>query len=283
MLPDGRWWLDDEGNRRSANDGQFVGRTLAERRHAFRHLGLVEINVSRAFVHAAWDVRRVALGSLLAAFEALSIRPQETTVFLDTYFGGWNREIFLNRNLALERMGSLAGYKDTEPYGGIKVQYRDPVNVREEGDMIRSAFERWDRNRVFTNAGEMEEPFSRFALIFRPDKRDERLEFSYIGADSAAVRVFGEDWARTAIGREACRSQPDFEFDDRVCAAYGEVLRTGEPHVDHVRAPIRRDGADPVWVPYRRLVLPAETPSGTPLVISVCDVRQDIAIPFMSA
>jgi len=119
--------------------------------------------------------------------------------------------------------------------------------------------------------------------LFRPGRREEVLNFMHVGARSAAVRVFGRDWAKFAVGREAERSQPDFEFDDRVCDAYDLVRQTGEPYVDHIRAAIRRNGADPVWVPYRRLVVPARTAKGDPIVMSICDVRQDIDIPFMTA
>jgi len=60
-------------------------------------------------------------------------------------------------------------------------------------------------------------------------------------------------------------------------------LENGAPMVDHIRGIIRRDGADPIWVPYRRLVVPTRNRLGAPIVVSICDIRQDLAIPFMTA
>ncbi len=115
------------------------------------------------------------------------------------------------------------------------------------------------------------------------DRATHQLVFDHIGNKSGSVHVFGEEWAARALKQRCTRTQPDYEFDDRVCDAYQMVMESGEPLVDHIRAIIRRDGDDPVWVPYRRIVLPTRDRFGTPIVVSICDIRQDLAIPFMAA
>ena len=156
--------------------------------------------------------------------------------------------------------------------------------MRAEGDLIQGAFETWDRSNSYFMPQKLNSlgVLAQCALSFKRERKDSRLLFDHIGRASGAVRVFGGEWAETAIGQLCHRSQPDFEFDDRVCEVYQRVLDTGEPVVDHIRAIIRKDGGDPAWVPYRRLVVPSRDRMGVPVVLSICDVRNDLVIPFMS-
>ena len=162
---------------------------------------------------------------------------------------------------------------------------RPLADVRNEGELIRTAYEGWDsRGSEFSHAHDNGLwRVAKFALGFRHDRRESYLVFDHIGEAASATHVFGRKWAATAFGRECDRSQPDFEFDERVCDVYEQVLNSGEPWLDHIRALIHIEGKDPIWVPYRRLVVPAKDRMGAPIVVSICDIRQDVDIPFMPA
>ena len=100
-----------------------------------------------------------------------------------------------------------------------------------------------------------------------------------IGAKSPTARVFGDDWATRAVGK---KNVPDAQYDHRVSSVYAPVLDEGRPRVDHVRALIRRDGRDPVWAPYRRLLMPGSTDKGVAVVICLSELTQEVDIPFLA-
>lgn len=246
---------------------------------------MVEVHADQNGVRLIWDVANVSSASIVAAGCFLFQQNDPVDITLEFYWGAWNRERHTSPDRATKRIAALAGYRDVEPYRGTKVVKRSMDTVRDEGALIRAAFEAWDAGKS-TFLRRLDERFgniAEFALAFRRNRRDSHLVFDHIGRASGAVRVFGRDWADTARGRYCDRSQPDFEFDERVCDDYQTVLEKGEPIVDHIRAVIHRDQGDPVWVPYRRLVLPTRDRMGTPMIVSVCDIRQDVAIPFMPA
>ncbi len=280
----GAWWLDDSGR---CLPHDFVENNLQARRRAFRYLNLVEVATSGTSVNVAWDVAHASPLSIMMVGQFLTTRSPDDNVTLEYFWGAWNRETALSPASAMKRIADLASYRDVVPYSGTMIVRRPLLAVRDEGSLIRMTFEAWDRDGAYFMLGPPGDNqlagIAKFALGFRPDRAEQRLLFDHIGAASGAVRVFGNAWARDAVGRVCHRTQPDFEFDDRVCSSYAQVLETGEPFVDHIRAAIRRDGGDPVWVPYRRLVIPTRDRFGAPVVLSVCDVRQDIDIPFMAA
>ncbi len=281
---EGKWWFDETGR---YLPHRFVDKNVHARRRAFRYFNLVEVLASRASIKMSWDVAHVSPLAIMMAGRFLTTRLPTANVTLEYFWGAWNRETSLSPAAAIKRMADIASYRDVVPYSGTMVVRRPLHSVRSEGNLIRSTFESWDRDGAYFMLGPSGDnqlaEISKFALGFRPDRGEHRLIFDHIGEASGAVQVFGDEWARDAVGRACHRTQPDFEFDDRVCSSYAQVLETGEPYVDHIRAAIRRDGGDPVWVPYRRLVIPSRDRFGAPVVLSVCDVRQDINIPFMVA
>jgi hypothetical protein len=59
-----------------------------------------------------------------------------------------------------------------------------------------------------------------------------------------------------------------------VSIAYREVLKTGEPHYDHVMASMLTPEQVPLWVPYQRVVLPHRFPDGRMGVAVVSQLGQ---------
>jgi len=278
----GFWWVDDCGR---FIDHSKIGIDRDARRTAFRYLGMVEIVAEKSAVRVRWDVSSASNESIISAAFFLSTRPKSTRVTLEFFWGAWNLEILSHNTNALARMSELATFRSAEPFKGIKRAMRPLENIRDEGDLLKHAFELWDHDRnYFENYGAHKlGKMAPYALSFRQRQSDGHLIFDHIGMHSGSTQIFGKSWAENAVGRSCDRSQPDYEFEDRVCDAYFDVLESGEPIVDHIRGIIRRDGADPVWVPYRRLVVPTRNRFGAPIVVSICDIRQDLAIPFMTA
>lgn len=179
-------------------------------------------------------------------------------------------------------MRDLVPFRDVSPFTGAALVTR-PIGLAEceEGDLIGKAFKAWDLadgNLAARDFGSL----MPYYLTFRPDRRESGLDFGHVGDATAAISVWGSEWAKDAVGRACHRSQPDFEFDDRVCEAYYEVFEAGKPHLDHVCALIHRENMDPVWLSYRRLVVRARDNMGVPTVVSVCDLSNNLSVPFMA-
>lgn len=277
-----RWWVDNDGRFLPAS---IIANDRPSRRRAFRHLGMVEVVQGPKSIILRWDVKNVIPAGIMTAAYFLARQPKENQISLEFFWGAWSSEPQVNAAAALARIIEIESYRNAEPFSGVRLAERPLDDVRAEGELITKAFESWDRGGSYflPNTNDSLGTLGQYALSFKRDRSDDHLVFDYIGRASGAVRVFGGAWAETALGRPCHRSQPDYEFDDRVCAVYQRVLDTGEPVVDHVRAIIRQDGGDPAWVPYRRLVVPSRDRMGVPVVLSICDVRHDLVIPFMSA
>jgi hypothetical protein len=183
-------------------------------------------------------------------------------------------------------MIDIAPYADVMPFLGTKMHPIDPVHVRHEGDLIQRTFEHWDtdhKNDDYPTGPDGLGPYSGFSLAFNYDTTESNLMIRHVGKSSTAVSVFGAAWATESLGRACVRSQPDFEYEERVCSDYDEVMANGDVKIDHVRAFIRRPNNDPVWVTYKRLLMRSRNSLGVPTLVVISEWADDIAIPLMAA
>ncbi len=285
----GCWWVDDAG--RFIRHG-CVEACRSARLRAFDYLGMVEIIAASGSMTVRWAVRHAAPAAMMTAAHFLASRAPGTGIILEYRWGAWSREIFstavkaeMNAQArALARMTSIGRYRHTRPYIGTQQAAYDPDRVLHEGGLLASAFRAWEKSGKAYATGDSEAlgQLAPYTLTFREIRGGMEFAFDHIGDSASAVQIFGQDWARSALGRRCDRSQPDFEYDERVCATYRHVSDSRQPVYDHIRAVIRRVGDEPIWVPYRRLVLPMRDRFGVPVVASVCEVSQDIGIPFMA-
>ncbi len=276
-------WLDDSGRQLP---WQSMGRSPTGRRFALMHLGMAEFHVQNGRVKVRWNVARVAFGALSGIAKLIDGCDPRTDVTLEYFWGAWATETGLTPEQALERLFETVAFADVSPFLGTSVAARDVASVRQEGGLIAQTFEQWDRKESIWR-DKTANPENRHVgmriLGFQHDIADETLLISHVGKASSAAIVFGVDWADQAVGRPPTRSQPDYEFDERVCDAYDEVMESGDIRVDHVLAYIRRPERDPLWVPYRRLLMRSRDTRGTPTLLSMVEMRPDIDIPFMAA
>ncbi|MEX0694422.1 MAG: hypothetical protein WD075_08275 [Rhodospirillales bacterium] len=278
----GRWWIDDSGRYLRHS---LIDQDRKARRRAFDHLRMVEVIVDPHAIRLRWDVSQAAISAMIAAAHLLAISKPDTQVHLEFFWGAWNREFKYTTASAIARIAETAHFRTITPFKGTKRVVCPVSTIMHEDGILAHGFRMWERDGARFSTADVDKfaTLAPYALVLRQDPQKDALVFQHIGIASGAARIFGSSWAKSALGRRCDRSQPDFEFEDRVCSPFLSVIEDGEPIVDHVRAVIRRPGHDPVWVPYQRLLIPARDRFGAPLVISLCDVRQDVSIAFMAA
>ena len=276
-------WIDDSGRE---IPHFFVGSNIEARRRAFIFMEMVEVVRDGPHLTLRWDVKHVSPKAVSTAAVVLAESEPETIVTLEFFWGAWARESGFKPAGALRRMIDIAPYAYVIPFLGTKMHPIDPVHVRHEGDLIRRTFEHWDTDH--NNDGYPAGPdglgrYSGFSLAFNYDTTESNLMIRHVGQSSTAVSVFGESWATESLGRACVRSQPDFEYEERVCSDYDDVMAHGDIKVDHVRAFIRRPNNDPVWVTYKRLLMRSRNSLGVPTLVAISEWADDIAIPMMVA
>lgn len=276
----GLWWVDDSGRLHPHDSTPFQRH---QSRVAFSHYGMVFLLIGRRSVTVRWNVDAVADGSIVGAARALAQLDSTIDITLEFFWGGWRREPGYRLADAFARMADLALFRDVDPFTGSALVQRQVSGIgTDEGALVWKTFEAWDGSKGDLSTEDLAAMMPYF-LTFVQDRRETALHFDHVGHTSAGVSVWGAAWAADALGRVCHRSQPDYEFDDRVCETYYDVLETGEPRLEHVRAIIRRENADPAWLSYRRLVVRARDRMGVPTVVSLCDLCNDLSVPFMAA
>lgn len=274
-------WIDDSGREIPHN---FIAVTIDARRSAFKYMKMVEVLKNGSQLLLRWNVEHVSPQAISTAAVILAESAPNTIVTLEFFWGAWARESGFRPANALRRMIDIAPYAHVSPFLGTKMLPRNPCDVREEGQLIRDTFEYWDTKS--TSAEHRTGPdglgqYSDYSLALNYDRTDSTLIVRHIGASSTAASVFGSNWAVEALGRAYLRSQPDYEYEERVCGDYIGVMETGEMRVDHVRAYIRRPNNDPIWVTYKRLLMRSRNAMGVPTLVAISEASDDIAIPLM--
>ena len=88
--------------------------------------------------------------------------------------------------------------------------------------------------------------------------------FLIVGKKSTTAQVFGEEFARTAVGME---SVPDKDYDDAIIASYKLVAWDHVPRFEYIAAKAVPDGNTPLHFEYHRLIVPAYLPTKRRIVI----------------
>jgi len=276
-------WIDDSGRE---VPHFFVDSAIEARRRAFTFMIMAEVVKYGPQLILRWNVKNVSPQAVSTAAVVLAESAPETIVTLEFFWGAWARESGLKPAGALRRMIDIAPYAHVIPFLGTNMHSIDTIHVRHEGDLIRRTFEHWDtdhNNGAYPTGPDGLGPYSGFSLAFNYDTTESNLMISHVGKSSTAVSVFGDAWATESLGRACVRSQPDFEYEERVCSDYDDVMASGDIKVDHVRAFVRHPNNDPVWVTYKRLLMRSRNSLGVPTLVAVSEWADDIAIPLMAA
>lgn len=81
------------------------------------------------------------------------------------------------------------------------------------------------------------------------DPSSQRYRVARVGPQSTIARLWG-------LNPVSYPCLIGHSYDEAVSRAYPAVMRSGEPHYDHIYAAMASARGDVVWVPYQRVVLP---------------------------
>lgn len=291
-LTDGLWWVDDTGRWNAVEptgsgplDANPIGTTLEHQQIAYRHLGMARVRVRANTCSIAWDVKHVEQGTFSALMDFLDRQPKVGRVQLNFYFGAWQREVWRDSRPAWKRMFETAAFREVTPFQGVTIRnvtVDDPASGTARA--VRRVYEAWERSGGGKRRGDEGIGSVRSQLLtFSPQGKDGRLHFTEVGSKSPLARVLGRGWAEQAVGKPYDRGQSDHAYEDRVTAAYSQVLETGEPRLDQIRAVIRPDNGEPVWASYQRLLVRSVDANGSPRLACFSYSTQDLSIPFPAA
>ena len=149
---------------------------------------------------------------------------------LQYYISGWFTETLDDPLAARNRIDHLIAKSDLHLSSRIYVQPSIPKPHLP--DTIRRALE----------TGQVPEESSVDCSI---DDETGRVKVERIGANSAIAKL----WGMSPV-TSPCLSGTS--YDKAVSLAYGEVLRTGRPHYDHIYAAMMGPDGDISWIPYQR-------------------------------
>ncbi|MEM9734276.1 MAG: LysR family transcriptional regulator [Pseudomonadota bacterium] len=100
-----------------------------------------------------------------------------------------------------------------------------------------------------------------------------------IGKKAPMVEWLGEAWCLSSIGKPLSATPMSSAADRFVTHAYRQALKTGSPWYDHVSADLPRAALGRIQrANYRRLILPVEFPDGSPAIMSIVELSDDLVI-----
>lgn len=167
---------------------------------------------------------------------------------LQYFISGWFTEILDDAAQARNRIDQLIAKSDLHLSSRIYVRPLDP-STRVLPENLRRALE----------GGHVPEEASVDCSI---DEETGRVKVERIGANSAIAKL----WGMSPV-TSPCLSGTS--YDKAVSVAYGEVLRTGRPHYDHIYAAMMGPDGDVAWIPYQRLVTRHPESNGHHQLVSV--------------
>lgn len=289
------WWVDEAGHWRNYGDAyaaQFPDCYFPQENHrhgpAFEQLGLLKVAVYPRIIDVHWDVRRVNRTGLCAVLDhLLSLETPGNTkpiVALKFFFGAWNSEVYNTPGQAVERMVELSEYASAIPSEAITIANVDLRDIPNCHPKIRDCLAYWHRmdGRLGADDDFGLGDIIDHSLLFGPDTHDNQLVYWSAGAQSLASQVLGDEWRFTTRGAPVDMGS-DKDYEDAMTTDYPEVMSSGEPRIDHVRAYFQLVGDDPIWLNYQRLLLPWKTAEDVPVVLCFAQQSQNLNVSFLEA
>lgn len=283
------WWVDDSGrwNVRAPHSAAPQRRlapdeTPGQARFAFGRLGLVRVSRSAAEICIKWDLRCASRESLEAVLNLLDRCGGRRRVRLVFFYEGWHAEVHESAAAAIARIEVLQSFRSVHLIRPVFLRSRPLERVAGEGPAVQRFFETWEAAQGDLADSRLSECLP-YLMVYRVRESDGALVVAHAGAGTACAKVFGAGWIAAARGREYEYDGPGRRFSDAVSRAYARVLLAGEPWLDHVRAVVRRGEADPLWVPYQRLLVPGRSADGEPVLVCLAVITERIDIPFLAS
>ncbi len=286
----GDWWIDDMGKWRAAElpgtaaeSAVPIGPDLREQQTAYRQLGLIKASLTPTTITFRWDIWHAAPEAVDSMIEFLEVDKQPRRIVLDFFFGGWATETFYVAGDAVARIRQADLYRSVELIDTVFVEEQDLESVGTSSEVIRRGFEYFERaGHLFEIADEktFKSLYSK-ALVYTTAETDAGFLRLHVGENAAFARVTNARPTQLAKPKSGVEFHPCDRYSKQISAAYSEVLNKREPRLHHVRALFRKEGQDPMWVPYQRLLLPSTLSDGTPVFVCLSDITEDVSIPFL--
>ena len=286
----GDWWIDDLGKWRAAElpateaeSAVPIGSDLHEQQTAYRQLGLIKASLTPTTITFRWDVWYAAPEAIESMIEFLEVDKQPRRIDLDFFYGGWNTETYHVADEAVARVKEAALYRSVELIDTIFIKEQSMDSIGRSSALIKRGYDYLTKSKCFFESKD-ETTFSslyRKSLVYTASDIEDVFLRLHVGRDSAYARASNARQVDNVLFQSRVAGRPSDRYGKTVSAAYTGVLHKGEPRLHHVRALFRRDGNEPIWAPYQRLLFPSTLSDGTPVVVCLSDITQDVSIPFL--
>lgn len=169
-------------------------------------------------------------------------------------------------------VGDWDFYQEQQPIGQI---------WQDSSILLREAFRAWSMS-----SGHIESPFFAHVRPYFIVYRQTELGWICVefGAKSVYVNWFGQDYARSSIGRPISQMPAGEEFSHLIYEAFDEIEATQTARLDHVFTRMPRLETDALApVAYQRLILSGFFPDGSTSVMSLVLPVDNVRISGLSA
>jgi hypothetical protein len=260
------------GATQRAQGGDYTG-------HAVRHLGYVEMAPMRAGMQVR--LRPVLVSGAAAAqlfFSLADAKPEKVVIVrFDDALDVWRHEICGHWRKAFDRIQGLVFGREKAPAYVANELGTNRLGDPESGN-LRALMDVW-RFRGGKIDDSVIEAMRRlgvydYSTVVDKTVRSDRLVYRHHGAK---LRVYDEDWKRSAVGRDI-EDQPDKIYAARAAANIRRCAVGEQPLFHRCEAIVKRDGQTTLQLAYRRLTLPWRTSNGGTSVTTTTAVEQHVEI-----
>lgn len=202
-------------------------------RDLLQRQGYVKLTEDEQGVTVRWSMFCANWASLLFVSEL--IRGAYGPFHLQYYSAGWFNERHEHAAAAANRVEQLIGKSDVHLSQTVYIH-----KAEEGGREVPSLLQKALRENTIDEDCSIDCAF---------DPSSQKYRVARLGAQSTIAKLWG-------LNPVSYPCLTGHSYDAAVSRAYPEVMRTGEPHYDHIYAAMASARGDVVWVPYQRVVLP---------------------------
>jgi hypothetical protein len=218
--------------------------------------GYVKVSLGPKETIVKWDLFAANWASLYFTMEWMAGLPGP--YMLRYFLAGWFEETYEDLEQALDRMDLILGKSDIRLSKRTFVQEADPNRPDIPPSLKSAILERKIAPEVAVDC--VHDPMTGRFLVDR------------VGPKSTIARL----WGLSPVSYPCLTGH---SYDQMVSRAYPKVLKSGEPHYDHVYAAMNTPDGSVVWIPYQRVVVPKRFAHGRRGVAVVTEqTKVDIAI-----
>ncbi len=280
------WWVDDEGAWHFVDPQSSepyvrcpIDGSREQEGFAFRHLGFAKVKTAESRLSVQYDVNNVAPRAVDSVLNYLDGRVEPKPVDLKFFYEGWNAETQASQTAALDRIDQTLAYRGVRLLNTVMLQRHDLREIGSSCSLIREGYRAWQISggRLTLGSDDPYDPLMAEMVVGLPQDGGQ-LILAYVGPQSPAAKVFGTEWAAKVAGQA---NLPDRDYDTKVNRSYYGIFESGEPRFDHIRALIRLNDADPIWITYQRLIAPTVLEDGSPAFATLTKLTEDVSVKFM--